>query len=179
MKEKSLERLRYPIGKFDWDSELNPKTLEEAIIKIEIFPLNLTQTVSSLADKTLRHRYRPNGWTIAQVIHHLADSHMHSYLRFKHAILEDTPSIKDYEEAKWANLPDASTIEIDYSLNLIKALHFRWVFFLKELKFKDYKKCYFHRERNKYYPLDTTLLIYAWHCDHHLAHIKNAIKKGY
>ena len=127
----------------------------------------------------MRHRYRPNGWTIAQVIHHLADSHMHSYLRFKHAILEDTPSIKNYEEAKWANLPDASTIEIDYSLNLIKALHFRWVFFLKELKFKDYKKSYFHRERNKYYPLDTTLLIYAWHCDHHLAHIKNAIKKGY
>ena len=179
MKEESLEKLRYPIGKFDWDSDLSPKTLKEAIVKIEIFPLNLTKTVSSLDVKTLKHRYRPNGWTIAQVIHHLADSHMHSYLRFKHAILEDTPSIKDYEEAKWANLPDASTIEIDYSLNLIKALHFRWVYFLKELKFKDYKKSYFHRERNKYYPLDTTLLIYAWHCDHHLAHIKNAIKKGY
>ena len=152
MKQESLEKLRYPIGKFDWDSEHSSETLEKAIIKIKTFPLNLTETVSTLAVKTLKHRYRPNGWTIAQVIHHLADSHMHSYLRFKHAILEDTPSIKDYEEAKWANLPDASTTEIVYSLNLIKALHFRWVLFLKDLTHKDFKKSYFHRERNKYNP---------------------------
>ena len=179
MKKESLEKLRYPIGKFNWDSNHGAGILEDSIIKIKIFPLNLTQTVSSLNIKTLKHRYRPNGWTIAQIIHHIADSHMHSYLRFKHAILEDTPSIKNYEEDKWANLSDASTTEIDYSLNLIKALHYRWVLFLKNLTLEDFKKSYYHRERNKYYPLDTTLRIYAWHCDHHLAHIKNAIKKGY
>ena len=115
----------------------------------------------------------------SSVIHHIADSHMHSYLRFKHAILEDTPSIKNYEEDKWANLFDASTTEIDYSLNLIKALHNRWVLFLKNFTPEDFKKSYYHRARNKYYPLDTTLHIYTWLCDHHLAHIKNAIKKGY
>jgi hypothetical protein len=104
---------------------------------------------------------------------------MHSYLRFKHALLENTPSIKDYEESQWAKLQDASSTEIDYSLNLITALHYRWTLFLRSLTQDDFKKSYFHPERNKNYPLDATLLIYSWHCKHHLAHIKNAIKKGY
>ena len=179
MNRESLEKLRYPIGKFDWNDERSPDVLEKAIVEIKTFPSKLSETVSALPTKTIQHRYRPNGWTIAQVIHHLADSHMHSYLRFKHALLENNPSIKDYEESQWANLPDASRTEIDYSLNLITALHYRWTLFLRSLTRDDFKKSYYHPERNKNYPLDATLLIYSWHCKHHLAHIKNAIKKGY
>ena len=179
MNPEKLEQLKYPIGKFDWEADRSPEVLQKAIIKIKNFPKKLKETTAPLPPATLLHRYRPEGWTIAQVIHHLADSHMHSYLRFKHALLEDVPSIKDYQEATWANLPDASSVEIDYSLDLISALHHRWVLFLENLNEKDFKRSYFHHERNKHYPLDATLLIYAWHGDHHLAHIHNAIRKGY
>ena len=104
---------------------------------------------------------------------------MHSYLRFKHAILETTPSIKDYQEAHWAELPDASETDLSYSLDLLTALHKRWTIFLNTLSEKDLSKTYYHPEREKYYPLNTTILIYAWHGEHHLAHIENAKKKGY
>jgi hypothetical protein len=179
MNPEAIEKLRYPIGKFDWEAPRTKEVLNEAIVKIKNFPVQLNELVSPLSTPVLLHRYRPEGWTIAQVVHHLADSNMHSYLRFKHALLEDTPSIKDYEEVKWANLPDASSHEIDYSLNLISALHYRWVLFLKNLSPEDFKRSYLHPERNKEYPLDATLLIYAWHGEHHLEHIKNAIKNGY
>ena len=104
---------------------------------------------------------------------------MHSYLRFKHAILETTPSIKDYQEAHWAELPDASETDLSYSLDLLTALHKRWTIFLNTLSEKDLSKTYYHPERKKYYPLNTTILIYAWHGEHNLAHIENAKKKGY
>lgn len=179
MNQETLEQLQYPIGKFNCEAILTTEILNEAIRKIKNFPKQLDDTIVNLPKSKLINRYRPEGWTIAQVIHHLADSHMHSYLRFKHAQLEQTPSIKDYEEAKWAMLPDASKTEIIYSLNLLKALHCRWEIFLKNLTPEDFKKSYYHPGRNKYYSLDTTLLIYAWHGEHHLAHIKNAIKNGY
>lgn len=176
MKREDLEKLRYPIGLFDWNSERTTEVLNESVDKIEQFPALLDALVLKLPPSVLAKRYRPEGWTIAQVVHHLADSHMHSYLRFKHALLEDIPSIKDYKEAEWAKLPDASNQQIDYSLSLIRALHYRWTLLLKNLKPADFKRSYFHPERNKEYPLDATLMIYAWHCEHHLAHIKNAIK---
>ena len=140
MNQEKLDQLQYPIGKFDWDAERSTEVLEAAIVKINNFPSTLNDTVALLPKTVLLHRYRPEGWTIAQVIHHVADSHMHSYLRFKHALLEDSPSIKDYEEAKWANLIDASDTEIEYSLKLIEALHYRWVLFLKNLTSRGYPR---------------------------------------
>ena len=103
---------------------------------------------------------------------------MHCFLRMKHAVLEDLPSIKDYSEKKWASLSDATNTDISYSLDLIEALHIRWTFFLKKLRNKEFKRCYFHSERNKYYLIGTTTLLYAWHCDHHLAHIEISLKKS-
>mgnify|MGYP002629508714 FL=1 len=179
MNSSATELLRYPIGKYEWNTEPSKSALELAISTLNDFPAKLNELVSGLPKTTLLNRYRPDGWTIAQVIHHLADSHMHSYIRFKYAVLEDTPAIKDYDEVKWAELPDASNDQIDYSLNLITALHYRWVVFLKELKGTDLKRTYFHTGNNKHYPLDVALIIYAWHCEHHLAHIKNALSKGY
>jgi len=179
MNPSALEQLQYPIGKFVWDTDPTVEIIQEGISTIKNFPKKLNKVVSTLDTPTLLNRYRPEGWTIAQVVHHVADSHMHSYLRFKHALLEDFPSIKDYQEVQWAELPDAKNHQIDYSLDIISALHKRWVIFLEGMSKEDFKRSYFHPERQKKYPLDVTLLIYAWHCEHHLAHIKNAIETGY
>ncbi|MEK9566206.1 MAG: putative metal-dependent hydrolase [Flavobacteriaceae bacterium] len=179
MNSELLEKLKYPIGKFEWNTTYSPADLKQALLKIKNLPVQLEELVKPLPPAVLSRRYRPEGWTIAQVVHHLADSHMHSYLRFKHALLEENPTIKNYEEVKWASLPDASSLEIDYSLHLLKALHQRWVLFLENLSPEDFKRSYIHSERNKSYPLDTTLMIYAWHGEHHVQHIKNAIKQGY
>src|SRR6056300_1070806 len=179
MNSELLEKLKYPIGKFEWNTTYSPADLKQALLKIKNLPVQLEELVKPLPPAVISRRYRPEGWTIAQVVHHLADSHMHSYLRFKHALLEDFPSIKDYQEVQWAELPDAKNHQIDYSLDIISALHKRWVIFLEGMSKEDFKRSYFHPERQKKYPLDVTLLIYAWHCEHHLAHIKNAIETGY
>tara|TARA_B100001769_G_scaffold123781_1_gene96688 strand:+ start:969 stop:1493 length:525 start_codon:yes stop_codon:yes gene_type:complete len=172
------DKLKYPIGKFEWVEEPSPKQLDNAIRILVKFPKKLRKKVIGLNSSDLKNKYRPGGWNIAQIIHHLADSHMHCFLRMKHAVLEDLPSIKDYSEKKWASLSDATNTDISYSLDLIEALHIRWTFFLKKLSNKEFKRCYFHSERNKNYPIGTTTLLYAWHCDHHLAHIEISLKKS-
>jgi uncharacterized damage-inducible protein DinB len=179
MNKNDLFKLTYPIGKFEWTKNPTKAEIKKGITKLEEFPEKLRKAVADIPEEVLQNRYRPEGWTIAQVVHHLADSHMHSYLRFKHAILEDTPSIKDYQEANWAELPDATNTDLSYSLDLISALHKRWTLFLNSFSEIELSKKYLHPEREKHYPLNTTILIYAWHGEHHLAHIKNAKKKGY
>ena len=179
MNETELLKLTYPIGKFEWPENPTSEAINQGIKRIEEFPKKLKAAIAGLSKDTLQNCYRPEGWNITQVVHHLADSHMHSYLRFKHAILEDTPSIKDYQEANWAKLPDASSTDLSYSLDLITALHKRWTLFLKSLTPEELNRSYFHPERSKHYPLNPTILIYAWHGEHHLEHIKNAIKNGY
>ena len=179
MNETELLKLTYPIGKFECPENPISEAINQGITRLEEFPEKLKAAIAGLSKDTLQNCYRPEGWNIAQVVHHLADSHMHSYLRFKHTILEDTPSIKDYQEANWAQLPDASNTDLSYSLDLITALHKRWTLFLKLLTPEELNRSHFHPERTKHYPLNTTILIYAWHGEHHLAHIENAKKKGY
>ena len=171
--------LQYPIGKFEWIEHPSRKEIEIAISTLKKFPMILKSTVSGLSKDILLNQYRPDAWNIAQVVHHIADSHMHSYLRIKHALLEENPHIKDYHEVDWAKTEDATNIDLSYSLDLIEALHKRWSLFLKSLSTEEIMKTYFHPKRNKKYTIGTTVLIYAWHCDHHLAHIYNAIRKGY
>jgi hypothetical protein len=179
MNTLELEKLKYPIGKYEWATNLNKTTINDHITTLERFPSVLKSTLSNI-DKVMFERiYRPKGWTIAQVIHHLADSHCHSYLRFKLSIYEDTPAIKDYNEGVWANILDAKSTDIKNSLLLIEGIHGRWIEFLKLLKINDFKRQYFHPERNKYYPLETALGLYSWHCNHHLQHIKNALLNSF
>ncbi|MGM0829207.1 MAG: YfiT family bacillithiol transferase [Bacillota bacterium] len=161
--------LRYPIGKFNYEGEPTIEVLEKWIIEIEEFPLQLKEAVEGLRDDQLDTAYRSEGWTIRQVVHHIADSHINSYSRFKLALTENNPTIKLYEEGKWAELPD-SKLPIDISLKLIEALHSRWVCLLRSMKAVDLGKTFQHPESGVV-KLGINIGIYAWHGRHHVAHI--------
>ncbi|REE82021.1 DinB family protein [Lutibacter oceani] len=170
-----LEKLKYPIGKLTIPTSITNKTIEEWILVIENFPVKLENLVKNLSDSQLDTVYRENGWTIKQVIHHCADSHINSYIRFKWSLTENTPLIKAYYEDKWAELFDSKSAPISLSLNQLKALHEKWVFLLKGLSINDLQKEFIHPEGNKSVSLAENIGIYAWHCNHHYAHINNLI----
>ena len=170
------EQLQFPIGKFKWIDEPSSDQINTGMETLANFSQQLRNTLAGSNEEDFIKCYRPGGWNISQIVQHLADSHMYSYMRMKHAMLEIQPHIKDYNEAEWAALPDASSTEISYSMELLDALHKRWCVFLKSLDKDQLKRSYFHPERNKFYPIGTTILLYAWHCEHHLEHIKLALK---
>ncbi len=171
--KNDLEKLKYPIGNFTWPKQISVPDLKKWISDIESFPSSVTQEVNGLSHRELDWRYRPDGWTIRQVIHHCADSHFNSFVRFKLALTEENPTIKPYEEARWASLPD-SLGPIETSLSIIEGLHARWCILLRDLDEKSLKATYFHPEQKFTRKLDETIGLYAWHCHHHLAHIRQA-----
>lgn len=170
------EDLRYPIGKFDNNIIVAKEMRAEFINTIELLPSLLKKEVQNLSDAQLNTPYREGGWTIRQVVHHLPDSHLNSYVRFKLALTEDNPAVKTYEEHLWANLKDSFETPIEISLTLLDALHKRWVILLKSLTDDQYKRTFKHPEWNNM-PLDKTLALYAWHSKHHLAHITELKKR--
>jgi hypothetical protein len=172
-----LEKLKYPIGKFDCPSNISPKTLEAWISILEHFPLRLNSLVEHLTEKQLDTSYRPDGWTIRQVIHHVYDSHHNSYTRFKWALTEDIPIIKAYNEADWAKLVDYATAPVEMSLKGLDALHAKLVFLLKGMSFEAFQKEFIHPENNEKVSLGENTGIYAWHCNHHYAHIEDLMKR--
>lgn len=165
--------LRYPIGKHQPEREITRARIAEYIDEIETLPVALRAAVEVLSPADLEKRYRDGGWTIRQVVHHLADSHMNAYTRYRLALTEDTPTIKPYDEARWAELPD-SQLPPGISLDLIEALHRRWVAVLRELDGDAFAREFFHPEQNRNIRLDGMLGVYAWHGKHHLAHIEIA-----
>ena len=174
-----LDLLRYPTGKFVWPTA--QPSLEDkgrALSILKDFPKLLKEEVSSLNENQLRTPYREGGWTVAQVVHHLADSHSHAYLRCKHALLEDTPKIKDYTESDWAKLDDASASDVSPSLSIIDGIHNRWVSFFSKLSSSQMERTYYHPEGSKEYSLYVVLAIYSWHSMHHLEHIR-VLKKSF
>ena len=171
--KEAVDSLRFPIGKFVWVTDLSKDDIQQHIQTLQEFPVQLKTVLKDASDDFLKRKYRPDGWTVGQVVNHLADSHMHSYLRFRHALLEDTPAIKDYQEKKWAQLPDARSTDIDASLHILSGVHQRWAYLLSTLSSEDFKRGYFHPESNRVYPLETALALYAWHGKHHLAHIRS------
>lgn len=174
-----MEELKYPIGKLKLPEEYNTAFREEAIKTFEEIPALLRETLKGVDAKQLQARYRPDAWTIRQVVHHLADSHMNSLMRFKLGLTEDLPTIKPYLENSWAALPDANNDEIEDSIIIVEGVHRRLVKLLKTLKEEDWERKIFHPESKREMSLNFLLALYAWHGKHHLAHIKNALSNPY
>lgn len=169
-----IEKRKYPIGKFQNPESIDKKQMENWITVIEDFPQKIRQATGSLNENELNKTYRPNGWTIKQVVNHCADSHMNSFIRFKLALTEDTPIIKPYFENLWAELSDSKDFPVESALKLLEGLHERWVRLLKNLNEVDLNKAFLHPETQARITLKMNIGMYAWHCEHHLAHIKNA-----
>ncbi|MCK5401485.1 MAG: bacillithiol transferase BstA [Flavobacteriaceae bacterium] len=177
MTNTELEQLKYPIGKFDCPNNITEEQIESWISILEHFPNRLENLVMDLTDKQLDTPYRPDGWTIRQVVHHLSDSHHHSYTRFKWALTEEKPVIKAYNEQDWAELQDAKTAPIEMSLQHLRAIHYKLVYLLKSLTQDDLNRYFIHPETNEEVILKQNIGIYAWHSNHHYAHIENLLKR--
>ncbi len=168
--------LQYPIGKFVKEDTVNDQQRIELIEQIAAAPAHLRAAVAGLSEQQLNEPYRPGGWTVRQVVHHLPDSHLNAYIRFKLAVTEEQPTIKTYEEKLWAELHDAKTSPIEPSILLLESLHKRWVIFLKSLHHSDFSRTFYHPE-NGMMRLDYLLRLYAWHGRHHVAHI-TSLREG-
>ncbi|HEY1220957.1 MAG TPA: putative metal-dependent hydrolase [Bryobacteraceae bacterium] len=162
--------LSYPIGKFDFKAPVEPDSRPQLIAEIGAAPARFRDAVRGLDVQQLDTPYRPGGWTVRQVIHHVPDSHMNAYIRFRLALTEDSPTIKPYDQTKWAELRDARTAPVEVSLQLIDGLHQRWVELLRSLSVADFDRTFRHPELG-IVRLDTNLALYAWHGRHHAAHI--------
>jgi hypothetical protein len=162
---------RFPIGEFQIESDdLTHEQRQRFIHQIAATPANMRFAVMGLSDEQLDTPYRPDGWTIRQVVHHVPDSHMNAYIRFKLALTEDNPTIKPYDEARCAALEDSRLAPIDASLNLLESLHQRWITLLMSLSPEDWTRSFQHPERGSV-SLNMNLALYAWHGRHHVAHI--------
>ena len=170
------EDLSYPIGKFK-PIEVTAELREQFIQTISELPKQLRDACSGLSEEQLETQYRPEGWTVKQVVHHVADSHANSLIRFKLALTEDTPQIKPYMEDKWAELADSKHAPAELSLNQIDSIHARWVLVLNAMSSDDFDRNLFHPEHGKV-SLNYMLSLYAWHCQHHLAHITELKKRN-
>jgi len=173
----NLDQLKYPIGKFSRPTTITTHDITQWITEIEMLPAQVRTAVESLNDAQLDTPYRPEGWTVRQLAHHLPDSHLNSYIRFKLALTEDNPTIKPYMEERWAELPDGKTAPIATSLDLLESLHKRWVQTLHNITPEQWQRTFFHPESKKEFPLDVVLSIYVWHGKHHLAHITELKKR--
>lgn len=172
-----MEKLKYPIGKYKRPLIIKPAAIEKWISEIEEQPAKFRTLVEHLSNDELNLPYRPEGWTIRQVIHHVADSHMNSFVRFKWTLTEDNPTIKAYYEDRWATLEDYNYTPVSVSLSLLESLHERWVILLKSLTPEQLKRTFVHPESGDTIPLDALIGMYAWHGNHHIAHVELALGK--
>ncbi len=163
--------LRYPIGPFAYDGMTTAESRRERIEQVARAPAAFRSAISGLSETQLDTPYRPGGWTIRQLIHHIPDSHLNAYTRFKLGLTETNPTIRPYDEARWAELPDARSAPAEMSLRLLDALHERWTLMLRSLDGSELERTIFHPERNATMTLDEVLALYAWHGRHHVAHV--------
>jgi hypothetical protein len=165
-----MSDLRYPIGKFSYGAPPSEDQKEDRIDQVAHAPANLRAAIKGLTIPQLDTPYRPGGWTVRQVVHHVPDSHMNAYIRFKLALTEEEPTIKPYAEDRWAALADTGTTPVEVSLTMLEALHERWVRLLRSLRADDWKRTFRHPELGVM-DLERTLALYAWHGRHHVAHV--------
>ena len=171
-----MYKLQYPIGEYNYPTNVDEAQIDVWIDSLANFPQQLLAVASQLTEAQLAARYRPEGWTIRQVIHHVADSHINAYTRVKLTLTEDNPIIRPYHEEIWAELPEAKDGDIELSVDIIKAIHRRLVITLRALNFEDFERKYIHPASNQQLTLSYLVGNYAWHGQHHLAHILAAIK---
>lgn len=176
MTSQNLDHLKYPIGKFIKPDSISESQILEWIETIENLPETLTNLTKDLSVDQLNLPYRPEGWNIKQVVHHLADSHMNCMIRFKWTLTEDTPTIKAYHEDRWAKLKDDNDNNLNHTYFLIKGLHAKLGTLLRSLTKEDLKREFIHPEHGRHISLEETIGIYAWHSKHHVAHIEQALK---
>lgn len=169
-----MRDLRYPVGRFEWPKSVPAEERTALLERLAWTPVRLRALVTGLTEKQLDTPYREGGWTVRQVVHHLPDSHMNSYVRFKLALTEVEPTIRPYDEAAWALLADTAETPVETSLLMLEALHTRWVTLLKGLSEEQWGRTMRHPE-NGLLRLDQVLALYAWHGDHHLGHISNVV----
>ncbi|MGA9075061.1 MAG: putative metal-dependent hydrolase [Candidatus Sulfotelmatobacter sp.] len=162
--------LRYPIGKFTYEGPPTEEQRQSYLADIEQTPSKMRAAVKGLSDQQLDTPYRPDGWTVRQVAHHVPDSHLNAYVRFKLALTEEEPTIKPYAEDRWAQLADTQATPVEVSLTLLDSLHTRWIRLLRSLKPEDWKRTFRHPELGLM-PLEKNLALYSWHGRHHVAHI--------
>ena len=162
--------LRYPVGKFEARSGFSPDERKNLIGEIAATPQRMRDAVRGLDDKRLDTPYREGGWTVRQVVHHVPDSHVNAYIRLKFALTEDTPTIKPYDQAVWAMLPDSQKTPIETSLTLLESLHERWVILLRSIAPQDFARKFTHPEHGPV-NIDWLVSMYAWHGRHHVGHI--------
>lgn len=172
-----MEQLRYPIGKFEIPGSISSADLDSYITDLETLPQRLSDLVTPLSEEQLETPYRPDGWTVRQLVHHISDSHHNSYIRFKWALTEDTPTIKAYDEKAWAELFDTRTAPILMSLYHLSAIHAKLVYLLKGLSDEDLERSFIHPDGNQETSLKENIARYAWHSNHHYAHINNLVKR--
>jgi len=170
----NFDKHKFPVGHF-----VKPEIIEKSHISswlkvLENFPGHLIDETNNLADEALDMSYRSEGWTIRQIVHHLADSHLNSFIRLKLSLTEVDPIVKPYFEERWAELEDSKNMSIAPSLKIIEGVHQRWVGLLKTLSRVDMKRTFFHPEHQKLFSIEENIGVYAWHSEHHLAHIKLA-----
>lgn len=170
------ESLRYPIGKFSPPENITRELLDHWIHRLERTPFEWEQRLEGLDERDLGLTYREGGWNIRRIYHHVADSHMNGLTRTKWALTESNPVIKPYEEKRWTELPDATSLPPGISLQILKGIHQRWVFLLRNLEEDDLRKTYIHPDTNSEISVALQAGQYAWHGDHHLAHVDIALK---
>jgi DinB superfamily len=170
--------LRYPTGRFSFDPDVTPGTRAKSIAAIREAPALMRAALQGLSDARLDTPYRDGGWTPRQIAHHVAESHMNAYIRFKLALTESNPTVKPYDENLWANTADVAREPAATSLALLESLHTRWVTVLETMKLEDFARTVFHPEHQRKISLDELLQMYAWHGRHHAAHIASVKGAG-
>lgn len=174
-----MEKIIYPIGRGNLEDDITPANIEKWIKNIEEVPRLLRESVDGLKDAQLDTPYREGGWTIRQLVHHLADSNINSYVRFKLAVTEDNPTIKPWEQSDWAVLEDAMKLPVDVSVKLLENLHIRWVAFLRSMSADDMKRTFLHPEGG-IVSVEQNIWNYSWHSLHHIAQISSSLaRKGW
>jgi uncharacterized damage-inducible protein DinB len=166
-----LEQLQYPVGRFSPKDAYTLEEIRSFIQSIETAPSKIEEVFKKLSPAQLETPFRPGGWTARQVLHHIPDSHLNAYIRFKWTLTEDTPTIKAYNEKAWAETYEVKE-DPALSVALLKALHAKWVTLLRALQPEDLSKSFVHPESGKHFRLDRLIAMYAWHGEHHLGHLK-------